>query len=115
LGGYWDLTVEYATSTSQHRLFLRQEGNWIEGLHQSEFSTQEIAGTIEGDRVKLRSQARQPGDQILFLFSGRAEDGALSGSVYLGEYLTARFSARRTAVRGSRAPIVIPGGPPLAT
>src|SRR5690606_9913765 len=71
ISGHWDLTVEYFTSTSHHKLFLQQEGNWIEGAHQSDFSTQEIMGTVEGDRVKLRSQVSQPGDRIPFLFSGQ--------------------------------------------
>jgi hypothetical protein len=115
LSGHWDLAVEYWSSTSQHRLFLRQEGNWITGVHQSEFSSQEIVGTVEGNRVKLRSQVRLPGDRIPFLFSGRASGVGLSGSIHLGEYLTAQFTAQRSLYRESREPIAIPGGPPLAT
>jgi D-glucosaminate-6-phosphate ammonia-lyase len=115
ISGHWELTMEYFTSTSQHYLYLHQDGNWVEGAHHSDFSRQEIAGTVEGDVVKLRSQASQPGDNVLFLFSGRVENGALSGSVFLGEYLTARFTAKRAAYRDTRKPVSIPGGPPLAT
>jgi hypothetical protein len=115
VSGHWDLTVQYSSSTSMHRLYLQQEGNWIRGMHQSEFSSQEIDGTVEGDRVKMRSQVCRPGDRIPFLFSGRACDGRLSGSIFLGEYLTAQFTARRAAYRELREPFVIPGGPPLAT
>jgi len=115
ISGHWELSVEYWSSTSQHRLYLQQEGNWITGIHQSQFSSQEIAGTVEGDRVKLRSQVRQPGDRIPFLFSGRASDEGLSGSIHLGEYLTAQFTARRAVYRELRKPFAIPGGPPLAT
>ena len=115
IGGHWDLTIEYFSSTSQHQLYLQQRGNWIEGVHQSEFSRQEIVGTVEGDQVKLGSQVRQPGDSILFLFSGQVSDEVMSGSVFLGEYLTAQFSAKRATYQNLRKPIVIPGGPPLAT
>ena len=115
ISGHWDLTVEYFTSTSHHRLYLQQDGNWISGMHQSDFSSQEIVGTVEGDQVKLRSQFRQPGDSVLFMFSGRVADGAISGSVFLGEYLTARFTAQRAAYQPTRQPISIPSGPPLAT
>lgn len=115
ISGHWALTMEYFTSTSQHQLYLLQEGNWISGTHHSEFSRQEIAGTVEGDRVKLRSQASLPGDNIPFLFSGQVEGDSISGSVFLGEYLTARFTARRTVYSGVRKPVSIPGGPPLAT
>lgn len=115
ISGHWDLTVTYFTSTSQHRLYLQQEGNWITGTHQSEYSTQEIVGTVAGDEVKLRSQMRMPGDSILFMFAGRMVDDALSGTIHLGEYLTARFTARRTSYTQVRRPVAIPGGPPLAT
>jgi D-glucosaminate-6-phosphate ammonia-lyase len=115
LSGHWDLTVEYFASTSQHQLYLQQEGNWIEGMHQSDFSTQEIVGTVEGDQVKLRSQVRQPGDRIPFLFAGRASGDVISGSIHLGEYLSAQFTAKRSTYQKLREPFAIPGGPPLAT
>ena len=115
LSGHWDLTVEYFTSTSQHRLYLQQEGNWITGTHQSDFAQQPIVGTVEGDQVKLRSEVRQPGDSIPFLFAGQATDGTIVGSIFLGEYLTAQFSAARTTYQPLTKPFAIPGGPPLAT
>jgi hypothetical protein len=115
ISGQWDLTVEYFTSTSQHHLYLQQEGNWIEGMHHSEFSSQEIVGTVEGTQVKLRSQVRLPGDSILFLFAGRVSDDLISGSIHLGEYLTSRFSAKRSTYQKLRKAFAIPGGPPLAT
>ena len=115
VSGHWDLTVEYFSSTSQHQLYLQQDGNWIKGMHQSDFSSQEIAGTVEGDQVKLRSQVRQPGDRISFLFAGRALGDIISGSIFLGEYLSAQFTAKRSTYQKSRKPFAIPGGPPLAT
>jgi len=119
ISGHWDLTVEYFTSTSHQQLYLQQEGNWITGTHQSEFARQAIAGTVEGDRVKLHSEVRQPGDRIPFLFSGQVSgqvsDETISGSIFLGEYLTAQFRATRTMYQPERKPISIPGGPPLAT
>jgi hypothetical protein len=39
----------------------------------------------------------------------------MTGSVFLGEYLTAKFTAKRVAYREEHRRIVIPGGPPLAT
>ena len=115
ISGHWDLIVEYFSSTSQHQLYLQQEDNWIEGVHRSDFSSQEIVGTVEGDQVKLRSQVRQPGDSVLFLFSGQVSGEVISGSIFLGEYLTAQFTAKRSIHQKLRKPFAIPGGPPLAT
>jgi hypothetical protein len=115
LSGHWDLTVHFSSSTSRHRLFIEQDGNWIEGFHQSDFSTQEMAGTIEGGQVKLRSEMRQPGNSMTYLFAGEVSGDAISGSIHLGEYLTAQFTAERVSYRQSRQPVAIPNGPPLAT
>ena len=115
ISGHWDLIIEYFSSISQHQLYLQQEGNWIEGAHQSDFSSQEIVGIVEGGQVKLRSQVSQLGDAIPFLFSGRVSGDIVSGSIFLGEYLTAQFTAKRSTYQKLREPFALPDGPPLAT
>lgn len=115
ISGHWNLTIQYFTSTSHHRLYLQQAGNWITGTHQSDFAQQPIVGTVKGDQIKLRSEVQQPGDRIPFLFSGQVADGTITGSIFLGEYLTAQFSAKRTTYQPLQQPFAIPSGPPLAT
>jgi seryl-tRNA(Sec) selenium transferase len=115
LSGQWDLTIHFPSSTSQQRLILEQNGNWVQGLHQSDFSTQEIAGTVEGDEVKLRSDVRRPANWIPFMFSGKVSGKTFAGTIHLGEYLTATFTASRAPRQKTRARVSIPGGPPLAT
>jgi len=115
INGHWEVTVEYFSSTSIHTMYLEQDGNWIQGTHHSDFTAQEIAGMVEGDQVRLRSQVRIPGSSVTYLFSGTASADDMTGSIYLGEYLTAKFSAKRVQYRGERRRIAIPGGPPLAT
>jgi seryl-tRNA(Sec) selenium transferase len=115
LTGRWEVTLSFFTSESTHTFFLEQEGNWINGTHQADFSTQEVIGMIEGNEVKLRSTHRAVGDRIGYWFSGTVEGDSMEGSVFLGEYLTAKFSARRLKYRHNHEKIEVPGGPPLAT
>ena len=115
ISGHWDVEMEFFTSKSAHFMFLEQDGNWIKGTHMSDFSTQEIAGMIEGDALKLRSTYRAPGDGISYWFAAKATGDTLEGTVFLGEYLTANFTAKRSAYKKEHQRIVIPGGPPLAT
>ncbi len=70
INGRWDATIEFFSSKSQHTLFIEQDGNWIQGSHKGDFSTRELAGTIEGNQVKLRSSDRHIADNITFIFSG---------------------------------------------
>tara|TARA_R110001606_G_scaffold56070_5_gene136095 strand:- start:380 stop:2011 length:1632 start_codon:yes stop_codon:yes gene_type:complete len=115
LTGHWEVRLEFFTSESTHYFFLEQEGNWINGTHQSDFATQEIVGMIEGDEVKLRSNHNAVGDHITYWFSGKVDEDTLNGSIFLGEYLTAKFSAKRVKYDQKRNKIKVPGGPPLAT
>jgi hypothetical protein len=115
INGHWEVNVAFFNSNSKHILFLEQEGNWIHGSHQSDFSTHEVIGMIDGDEIKLRSNYRKPGDAISYWFSGKIEDDNISGSIYMGEYLTADFAARPLDYKLKPGKINIPGGPPLAT
>lgn len=113
--GHWEVQMEFFSSKSTHYFFLQQDGNWVSGSHQSDFSTQQIVGMIEGEDVKLRSNKRMDGDGISYWFSAKMEGEKLAGSVFLGEYLTAKFSAKRVEYSKEHKRIVVPGGPPLAT
>jgi hypothetical protein len=74
-----------------------------------------MAGTLEGNTVKIRSTDRMPGDSITFTFSGTVTADVMSGDIHMGEYRTAKFTASRYGYKNKRAPIVVPSGPPLAT
>jgi D-glucosaminate-6-phosphate ammonia-lyase len=116
LSGRWDVKIEFFSSNSEHTLFIEQKGNRIEGTHKGDFSVREVFGTIEGEQVKLRSTSaeRGTGDSVNFIFSGTVSNDLISGPIHMGEYLTAKFTAKRHRYPGARGPIVVPTGPPLA-
>jgi len=115
VSGRWDADVEFFSSTSKHTFFLEQDGNWIQGSHKGEFTVRDIRGSIEGKTVKLRSADRHPGDSITFIFSGALSGETISGSIYMGEYQTAKFTAKRNNNKSPHEKIMVPGGPPIAT
>lgn len=115
VSGRWDADVEFFSSTSKHTFFMEQDGNWIQGSHRGEFTTRDMRGTIEGKTIKLRSVDRHPGDSITFLFSGTLSGEIITGSIYMGEYQTAKFTAKRNNTKSPHDKIMIPGGPPIAT
>ena len=112
--GRWDVTLEFFSSKSQHALYLTQEGNRIHGSHKGDFSVRDIFGTIEGDQVRLRSATTERGDSIVFTFDGKLSGDTISGPVFMGEYLNAKFSAKRYNYPPGPGVIRVPNGPPLA-
>jgi L-seryl-tRNA(Ser) seleniumtransferase len=102
LTGQWNVRIQYAAATSNHTLHLTQKGNDLGGFHQGEFVTREIAGTIDGDSVRIRSAyGEQHGDSVNLTFSGKIAGDQMTGLLDMGEYLGATWTAtRRTARRG---------------
>ena len=115
VSGHWDVEIEFFSGTGRHALFLEQEGNWIRGSHQGEFSVRDLEGTIDGDQIRLRSIERRPGSLVTFIFAGTIAGDTVTGPIYMGEYLNATFTAKRHAYSASRSPIRVPSGRPLAT
>ncbi|MEP7108354.1 MAG: aminotransferase class V-fold PLP-dependent enzyme [Ferruginibacter sp.] len=115
INGRWDTSIEFFSSKSEHTIFIEQDGNWLKGTHKGDFSVRELVGTIEDDLVKLRSVDRHTGDSITFTFSGILKNDTIAGSIHMGEYRTATFTAKRNIKPDLHQPIVVPKGPPLAT
>ncbi|MEO8766502.1 MAG: aminotransferase class V-fold PLP-dependent enzyme [Ginsengibacter sp.] len=113
--GRWDADIEFFSSISKHTFFLEQDGNWIQGAHKGEFTVRDMRGTVEGDVVKLRSVDRHPADSITFTFTGALAGDMITGTIYMGEYRTAKFVAKRNTVVSPHEKIIVPGGPPLST
>src|SRR6266566_2015459 len=115
VSGRWDVEIEFFSSKSRHTLFIEQDGNWIQGSHQGDFTVRDMVGMIEGNEVKLRSIERRPGAAVTFIFSGTVSGNTMSGPIHMGEYLNAKFTAKKHAYPAEHTRIVVPKGPPLAT
>jgi len=115
IAGRWDVNIEFFSSKSSHTWTLEQDGNWLTGMHKGDFSVRDISGSLEGSKIKLRSIDVHTGDHIPFIFTGTLSGESITGDIFMGEYRTATFKAERHVAKIRREPIMVPGGPPLAT
>ena len=100
ISGQWDVLIQYTAGSSSHRLHLRQQGNRIDGTHQGDFVSRDLTGTIDGDRVQVRSTyAEEHGDALLYSFDGKVSGDEMSGRLDMGEYLSATWTAKRHQYR----------------
>ena len=96
LNGRWDVRIQFAAGTGEHTLHIRQQGNRLTGTHQGDFTSRDFTGTISGSEVRISSNVGEShGAAISYHFSGKLEGDSMSGDLDLGEYLSARFTARR--------------------
>ncbi len=96
LSGRWDVHIEFQAGDSDHALHLRQVGARIEGTHQGDFVSRDLSGSVAADQVELSSAyTEQHGDSLMFRFSGKVSGDSMSGTLDMGEYLKAKWTARR--------------------
>ena len=96
LSGQWDVEIEYLAGASTHTLHVKQAGSRLEGSHQGDFVSRDLTGTIEGTSVQISSSyTERHGDALSFRFTGTVSGDAMSGTLDMGEYLAAKWTARR--------------------
>ena len=99
VAGRWDVDVQYGRGTARHKLLLVTTGNRVEGSHIGRRLQGAVNGTVDGDRVRLRSSLPTEGTQLTYRFDGRIQGPTIEGEVELGEYGKARWTARRAEPR----------------
>jgi L-seryl-tRNA(Ser) seleniumtransferase len=96
ISGQWNLRIQYAAIVTNHTLHVTQKGPDLGGFHQGEFTTREISGTLNGDTVQIRSAyGEQHGDSVNLTFSGKVTGNEMSGTLDMGEYLGATWTATK--------------------
>ncbi|MBM3763243.1 MAG: selenocysteine synthase [Acidobacteria bacterium] len=95
LSGQWDVQLDFGRGSAMHTLVLEQDGNTLLGTHRGEFDQGNLTGTVSAQIVRFRSSIPTLGSRIAFEFSGKLNGNKLEGTVNLGEYGQASFSAER--------------------
>lgn len=103
LTGRWDVHIEFAAGHGDHVLHIRQEGNQLAGTHQGEFIARDFSGSISGDQVRIASSVGENhGAAMSYRFEGKLDGDTIAGNLDLGEYLGARWTAKRHVFGGGR-------------
>jgi L-seryl-tRNA(Ser) seleniumtransferase len=99
LTGEWEVEIAFAAGRSTHRLFLRQREGRLDGSHRGDFTERPVRGRLDGSAVEIRSVVteKEDGNSLVYTFTGTVDGDAMGGPLDLGEYLQARWTARRRA------------------
>ncbi len=98
VSGSWKVEIQFAASKSTHTLNFVQQGNSLKGTHRGDFTERDVVGTIDGDGVSFATEfAEFHGDELSFQFSGKLSGDSMTGSLDMGEYLTATWTGHRRA------------------
>jgi L-seryl-tRNA(Ser) seleniumtransferase len=95
LTGQWNVHVEYTLGDAHHVLIFEQSGDQLHGTHNSEFLTGDLRGKVQANQVHFRSAHRIQGTAVMYDFTGSADGDTMHGTVTMGEYGEARWTAHR--------------------
>jgi L-seryl-tRNA(Ser) seleniumtransferase len=97
LTGEWEVDIRYAAGRSTHTLFLRQKKQALDGSHRGDFVERGLEGHVDGADVEIRSRHTEDedGNALFYTFTGTVGGDTMSGELDMGEYLGARWTARR--------------------
>ena len=93
--GQWHVAIQYSLGSASHELAFEQKEGKLTGTHRGDIMIGEIRGSVDGPQVRFSSRHRYEGTSIGYNFTGTLENGKLSGTVDMGEYGTAPWTAER--------------------
>lgn len=91
--GSWTMEIKYIRGTGEQRFMLQQQGDQLTGTQQGEIYKAELKGFVQADQIELRSEMAVPGNSIFWTFRGVVAGNNASGTVHMGEYGDATWTA----------------------
>ena len=102
VAGQWDVELDFGYTTAKHKLLFEQDGAKLLGMHEGEFAGGDLNGTMAGNTLRFQSSLPTEGTRVSFQFSGALEGSRIAGTVLLGEYGEARWTATRHQYQSGR-------------
>jgi L-seryl-tRNA(Ser) seleniumtransferase len=99
VAGQWDVKLDFVYGSARHTIILEQDGDKLVGTHHGEFAAGDLSGSVAANEVTFQSSLPTDGTRVSLQFTGKVSEGRMSGTVALGEYGEAKWSAERHAYR----------------
>jgi len=93
VAGNWAVTIEYTRGTGEQHFTLQQEGDQLTGKQAGEIYQADLKGVVHADHIELMSSMAVSGNSIPWTFRGVASGNSMRGTVHMGEYGDATWSA----------------------
>ena len=97
IAGLWESTIQFKAGTTRHTFYLDLKTNMLRGQYTGRLVKGPLKGHVDGNQVEFSSSGRLEGTSLSYTYKGTFNGDTMSGTVDLGEYGPATFSATRKA------------------
>lgn len=95
IDGQWNVRIQYFYGSADHQIVFEQKETDLVGTHRGDIVVGQLRGWVDGPNVFFASRQRYEGTTLGYEFAGRLEGDRLSGTVQMGEYGSAQWTAER--------------------
>jgi hypothetical protein len=95
VAGRWDITIQFVHGTGGYTAFFEHEQEKLSGTFRGQFIEGELEGAIQQESIRFRGSLKFEGTRLLYDFNGTVAGDSMSGTVTMGEYGEARWTAKK--------------------
>ncbi|MEO8132345.1 MAG: hypothetical protein ABI822_34935, partial [Bryobacteraceae bacterium] len=87
--------LEFISGSSDHNLLFEQKDGKLRGTHSGDILKGDLRGSVQGNQVNFRSSHHIQGTSLGYDFTATVDGDNMHGTVHMGEYGEAKFTATR--------------------
>ena len=95
VAGQWDIAIRFVYGIGEYAASFEQDGEKLRGTYRGRFIEGELEGTLRESSIRFRGRLRIEGTWLVYEHEGAVDGDTMKGTVRLGEYGEASWSASR--------------------
>jgi len=104
VAGDWDVTISSPQGANTSKISFKQDANKVDGMIKSMAGETAIAGTVEGDEVKVAFTINFQGMPFEIKLNGKVAGDTMSGKTDFGGFAEGDWTAKRSDATAAAAP-----------
>ena len=95
VAGTWSINIRFVAGEGHHTAVITQKDSTLAGVYKGEFKEGTLRGRVKGDTIDFTGYLRHEATGVSFRYKGSIDGDTIKGTVDMGEYWTATFTAKR--------------------
>ena len=95
LAGKWEISLEFVCGKALHTVTIAQKDSTLSGTYKGSVKEGQLRGRVSGNTGTVGASLRNDSASAPFNYTGTVKGDTMEGTVAMGEYWNAKFTAKR--------------------